>query len=92
MSVFSIRMLACAGLLATTFVGFAQAQGQRPDVAQVDFGRDSSEWANDGECDDPRFTGPGMTETTLLDSDRFRDATDCKAAFDAGRLSLRDDE
>ena len=23
------------------------------------FGDDSSEWANDGECDDPRFDGAG---------------------------------
>ena len=62
-----------------------------PAFAQnVDFGADSSQWANDGECDDPRFTGPGMTTTTLLDADIRGDATDCKTAFDAGRISLID--
>ena len=26
-------------------------------TAAIDFGDNSSEWANDGECDDPRFAG-----------------------------------
>ena len=30
-----------------------------------DFGDDSSEWARDGECDDPRFEGEGSAETTV---------------------------
>lgn len=55
----------------------------------IDFGDDSSEWANDGECDDPRFEGPGMTLTTLLDSDIMADATDCRTAYDAGLLTVR---
>lgn len=54
----------------------------------IDFGDDSGDWALDGECDDPRFAGPGMTDTPLLDADRFADATDCKTAFDAGLISL----
>jgi hypothetical protein len=53
-----------------------------------DFGTDTSTWANDGECDDPRFEGPGMTSTPLMDEDRFADATDCRAAWMAGQLSL----
>lgn len=57
------------------------------DVGSIDFGDDSSSWANNGECDDPRFEGPG-TATTLLDSDTLRDATDCRQAFEAGRISL----
>ncbi len=64
-----------------------------PVLAQsVDFGDDSSEWSNDGECDDPRFEGPGMTLTPLLDSDIRADATDCRTAFEAGRLTLRGDK
>ena len=60
-------------------------------VAQpVDFGTDQSEWAFDGECDDPRFTGPGMTESPLLDADLQRDATDCRTAFQGGQIWLRD--
>ncbi|MCK9488432.1 MAG: hypothetical protein M0Q42_03335 [Xanthomonadales bacterium] len=60
-----------------------------PPAVAVDFGNDSSQWANDGECDDPRFTGPGMTSTPLLDEDILADATDCRRAFQAGRISLR---
>lgn len=53
-----------------------------------DFGADTSPWALDGECDDPRFQGPGMTTTTLLDSDIRADATDCRNAFNMGTISL----
>lgn len=55
-------------------------------VAEIDFGADSSNWANDGECDDPRFSGDGMTSTLLLDSDAFADASDCRSAYEAGGL------
>lgn len=54
----------------------------------INFGDDSSEWANDGECDDGRFTGPGLTSTPLLEEDVLADATDCRKAYQAGRLSL----
>jgi len=57
------------------------------DVSGVDFGDDSSEWANDGECDDPRFKGEGMAEE-LVSDDLKRDASDCRALFDAGKISL----
>lgn len=60
-----------------------------PAYAQdIDFGDDSSRWANDGQCDDLRFEGPGMTTTMLLDSDVGHDATDCATAFDAGMLTV----
>jgi hypothetical protein len=55
---------------------------------EIDFGDDSSQWANDGECDDPRFEGEG-TAATLLDEDRGHDAADCRALFAAGRVRLR---
>ena len=55
----------------------------------IDFGDDSSEWAKDGECDDPRFTGTGSAAETV-DADLLKDATDCKAAFDAGTVTLKD--
>ena len=54
----------------------------------IDFGNDSGEWSNDGECDDMRFAGPGMTTTPMLQDDIKRDATDCRNAFNAGRLTL----
>lgn len=56
---------------------------------QIDFGDDEGEWSLDGECDDKRFTGPGMTDTVLLDEDVGHDATDCRKAFKAGSITLR---
>ncbi|MCH2669622.1 MAG: hypothetical protein MK009_07210, partial [Gammaproteobacteria bacterium] len=53
------------------------------------FGDDSSNWARNGECDDPRFEGSGMA-SYLIDSDRFSDATDCEALFNLGSVSLID--
>jgi|GEM_PF-298389 len=63
--------------------------GQTPavDGSQVDFGDNESSWANDGECDDPRFAGEGMA-TTLLDADRLHDADDCRTLFEAGQITL----
>ncbi len=55
----------------------------------VQFGDDSSQFARDGECDDSRFTGAGMTDTTLIESDIGHDATDCRAAYNQGRIRLR---
>jgi hypothetical protein len=55
--------------------------------AQTDFGDNSSHWANDGECDDPRFEGAGAADT-LLEEDLGHDAADCRKLFDAGRVTL----
>lgn len=71
---------------ATAFVLFFLSL---PAAAQdVDFGDDTSIFANDGQCDDIRFSGPGMTATALLDSDVGHDASDCRAAWEAGQLQL----
>ena len=78
-----MRILGLLSVVACFAGGPAMAQS-------IDFGNDSSEWSNDGECDDPRFAGPGMTTTPLLDSDIRADATDCRTAFKAGTVSLRD--
>lgn len=74
----------------TTLLALSLAFSQASDAEPPDFGDDSSTWSNDGECDDPRFAGPGMTQTTLLDSDRFADATDCRTAYERGDLWLVD--
>ena len=58
-------------------------------ASRIQWGDDSSKYAKDGECDDKRFAGAGMTTTPLLDSDIQHDATDCRAAYNAGRLTLR---
>ena len=60
-------------------------------ASDVDFGTDSGDWANDGECDDARFEGPGMTDTELLQDDIMSDASDCRAAYENGTISLRDE-
>jgi hypothetical protein len=73
--------IVCLGLFLT-FAAPVHAQS-------IDFGDDSSMWANDGECDDPRFQGSGMA-MTLLDSDIRRDATDCRLGVEAGRLRVLD--
>lgn len=57
--------------------------------AQIAFGDDSSQWAFDGECDDPRFVGDGMAET-LVAVDRYADASDCQTLFEAGHIRLRE--
>ncbi|MBT5432494.1 MAG: hypothetical protein P8Q36_19855 [Alphaproteobacteria bacterium] len=57
--------------------------------ASINFGDDASAWSYDGECDDPRFYGGGMTSTPLLAEDRYHDATDCRQQYNAGRIALR---
>ena len=54
----------------------------------VDFGDDKGDFSKDGECDDKRFSGPGMTNTRLLEEDVGHDATDCRTAFEQNRLTL----
>jgi hypothetical protein len=59
-----------------------------PALAQaLDFGDDTSVWANDGECDDPRFEGSGVSPSAI-DLDILHDASDCRAAFEAGTATL----
>ena len=60
-------------------------------AAAPDFGDDNGSYSKDGECDDMRFAGPGMTSTTLLDADIKHDATDCRTAFNQNRLTFRGD-
>ncbi|MCK0095035.1 hypothetical protein MWU60_05600 [Yoonia sp. F2084L] len=76
-----MRILTITAALALGLANPAFAQS-------VNFGDDSSQWANDGECDDGRFTGPGLTSTPLLQEDVLADATDCRTAYEAGRLTL----
>jgi hypothetical protein len=75
-------------LAAVALAGAALILPGQVAAQAIDFGRDTSPWANDGECDDPRFEGPGMTQTPLLDSDIRADATDCMTAYAEGRITL----
>lgn len=54
----------------------------------IDFGDDSSDFALDGECDDPRFEGSAMA-IWPMDEDIKRDATDCRNAFRAGNITVK---
>ncbi|MEX0964485.1 MAG: pre-peptidase C-terminal domain-containing protein [Pseudohongiellaceae bacterium] len=59
----------------------------QPNDSVIEFGDDTSTWANDLECDDPRFVGAGMA-STLVDSDRLHDASDCRRLFNEGSIQL----
>ncbi len=74
--------IALAGLILTFLILPAPVS-----ASDIDFGDNSSQWANDGECDDPRFTGQGMADV-LLDEDLGRDANDCRTLYSKGRISL----
>jgi hypothetical protein len=60
-------------------------------TAAPDFGDDASQFSKDGECDDMRFAGAGMTSTPLLDQDIRHDASDCRSAFEQNRLTFKGD-
>lgn len=55
----------------------------------IDFGDNTSEWMNDGLCDDYRFEGPGA-DFVLLRSDTGKDAIDCQRLCERGEIALRD--
>ena len=60
------------------------AASESPD----DFGDDSGDYAHDGTRDDVRFTGEGRS-IMLTDSHILKDASDCRAAFDAGTIRFK---
>lgn len=65
-----------------------KAESDVAECAAIDFGDDTSEWANDRECDDPRFTGLGVAGV-LNAEDQGRDAADCRALCESGEIWLR---
>ncbi len=76
----------CKEAWSTGTLHLVDASEPLANATEPDFGEDNSMFANDGECDDPRFSGKGMTSTKLLDTDKMSDATDCRAAWQAGKL------
>ena len=76
---------------ANPVFGEKQKGGQTTDTSLFDYGDNSSEWSNDGECDDPRFAGNGMA-SVLLDEDMGHDANDCRALVEAGQISVIGDD
>ncbi|MEL6876790.1 MAG: hypothetical protein AAGL68_01665 [Pseudomonadota bacterium] len=77
--------------LTCTFAIFALTAAPSIAVADdngaIDFGDDSSEWASDGECDDARFIGAGVS-SSLITENIGRDASDCQAKFANGDAEL----
>jgi hypothetical protein len=71
--ILKISAFVVLGACATTVIG------------DIDFGANDSEYANDGECDDPRFAGGGMA-SSLNNSHIGRDAADCASLFQANRI------
>ncbi len=51
------------------------------------FGDNSSQWAFDDECDDPRFYGQGMADAQS-EEDEYHDAYDCETAYEVGTIFL----
>ena len=69
--------------------GEVRLAGIDPHRGAIDFGDNASEYARDGECDDPRFTGPGTAWAwTLLIHDRGHDAADCRMLYESGQARL----
>ena len=64
--------------------------GYRPATPgwSIDFGDDIGRFSQDGDCDDPRFEGAGMSLPAGVVGQRGLDATDCRRLYDAGRIRL----
>ncbi len=82
-----MRQLANSLFLAISALAMAVPAPVFAEDVNVNFGDDSGRFSKDGECDDMRFAGAGMTDTLLIDGDILHDATDCRAAFNQGRLT-----
>jgi hypothetical protein len=59
------------------------------DCTAIAFGDDTSDFANDGQCDDIRFEGIGAA-ALLIPLNTFRDASDCAWMCRFGMVALRD--
>ena len=69
---------------------FREGHVRLKDTETIDFGDDSSPWANDGECDDVRFVGPSRYIGITSSEDHVRrDASDCRQLFVDGLIRLR---
>ncbi|MDR0780729.1 MAG: PPC domain-containing protein [Pseudomonadales bacterium] len=80
-----VRAFIMGAILSCLIVPWAHA------APAIEFGDDSSRWANDGECDDPRFSGPGAA-SKMLEADRFHDASDCGRLYQRGEIQLNSGE
>lgn len=74
--------------ISETQPAWDEAGGSVSPGSDIEWGDNSSHWANDGECDDPRFAGPGAAANNTV-SDRYHDANDCRLRYEQGDIYLR---
>ncbi len=81
----------CRALLEAGRITLWEAEAARAQTlcSAIKWGDDSSEYAEDGTCDDPRFEGRGAADL-LYSEDQGRDATDCRYLCEYGLIYLRD--
>lgn len=77
----------CRSLYLSGDINFDGEGSTNSGNGDIDFGDDASMWSNDGECDDPRFEGPGAADI-MLDEDAFHDASDCESLYNSGDVSF----
>ncbi|QFT83833.1 hypothetical protein FIU88_02490 [Halomonas sp. THAF12] len=68
--------------------GAGASSGSSRSSNGIEWGDNTSRWANDGECDDPRFAGPGV-HSLNIDEDRYHDANDCRSLYEQGQVYLK---
>jgi|LGOV01.1.fsa_nt_gb hypothetical protein len=68
-----------------------QLAAEQTVCSAIDFGNDSSDYANDGTCDDIRFEGRGAA-AQISYGDEGHDATDCSRMCDYGMIFVRETE
>lgn len=80
----------CSAAFATGLVALWRPEEARKATvcSAIQWGDDSSDYANDGACDDPRFEGVGAAEI-LMSDDSGRDASDCRNLCEFGLIYLR---
>lgn len=87
-TLYTANSIALIGISTVAFDVDDVEVGEPLNQLVIEFGDDAGEWANDGECDDMRFTGKGMTSTILLTDDILHDASDCQAAYESALIGL----
>ena len=73
---------------AVLFISAPIEEASSGDGPGIEWGDNTSRFAQDGQCDDPRFAGPG-TADLLVDGDRYHDAADCRRLFEEGQIYVR---
>ena len=77
-------LICTSGIAALLLAGCATTPATGPGaVSSINFGDDSSAYANDSECDDPRFEGDNVSSAAAR-AHLLGDATDCRAAVNNG--------